>query len=106
MTSRMQDPDFQVSNSVLESLASWELRISSPDAFQTTAPAIYHAQAIDTLRKYVRLLGSSLSSKDSDVLLESAKTYRTLAEQEYCERQSLIPKEERNQMFTAHGLRP
>lgn len=96
MTKRIQDPDFQVDPAVLESLAFWELRIDSPDAFQTSGSATYHAVAIEKLRKYVRLLGSSLARKSSNVLMESAKTYRTFAEQEYCEQQPLIPKEERD----------
>jgi hypothetical protein len=94
MTSRMQEPDFQVSTSVLEWLASSELRMEVPQAFQSGRPANYHAQAVEKLRKYVRLLGSSLSKKNNNVLRESAKTYRIFAEQKYCERQSLISKEE------------
>src|SRR5580704_15645131 len=69
-------------------------------------PANYHSAAVEKLRKYVRLLGSNLSNKNPDVLLESAKTYRTFAEQEYCERRPLIPWEERIQMLSALGHRP
>jgi hypothetical protein len=101
MTSRMQEPDFQVSTRLLEWLASSELRMEVPDAFQSGTPATYHAQAVEKLRKYVRLLGNSLSEKNSDVLAESAKTYRTFAEQKYCERQSLISSEEQNQVLAA-----
>ena len=99
MTNRIQDSDVEVSQLVLESLASWELKIDSPDAFQTASPATYHAQAVDKLRRYVRLLGSSLANKKSNVLRESAKTYRTLAEREYCEQQPLILRPERNQVL-------
>jgi hypothetical protein len=100
MTNRITDPDFQVSPFVLESLAFGDLRAESPDAFQTAAPALYHSQAIEKLRKYVRLLGSSLSSKNSDVLQETTKTYRTFAEQRYCEEGPLIPDGERNQVLS------
>jgi hypothetical protein len=106
MTNRIQDPDFQVSSTVLESLAIWELRIDSPDAFQSTAPQTYHDAAIDKLRKYVRLLGSSLPKKRSNVLLESARTYRDFADQEDCERHPLIRSEERNRVLTAVGIQP
>jgi hypothetical protein len=106
MANRIREPDIQVSTTVLESLAIWEFRVDSPDAFKTAPPATYHAQAIEKLRKYVRLLGSGLSNKSANILLESAKTYRTLADQEDCERQSLIPKEERNQVLAAVGIRP
>jgi hypothetical protein len=99
MANRIQDSDVEVSQAVLESLASWELRIDSPDAFQTASPATYHAQAVDKLRRYVRLLGISLANKNSNVLRESAKTYRVLAEREYCEQQPLILKPERNQVL-------
>lgn len=106
MESRVQDADFQVSTAVLESLAAWDMSIEAPDAFQTATPDTYHTAAIEELRKYVRLLGSSLSKKNADVLRESAKTYRHFAEQEYCERQPLIQKEEQNQALTALGTRP
>ena len=99
MELRIQEPDFQVSTNILEWLASSELKMEVPDAFQSGAPATHHAQAVEKLRKYVRLLGNSLSRKNSDVLTDSAKTYRIFAEQEYCEGQSLIAKKERNQML-------
>ena len=99
MESRIQEPDFQVSTNILEWLASSELKMEVPDAFQSGTPATHHAQAVEKLRKYVRLLGNSLARKNSDVLTESAKTYRTFAEQEYCEGHSLISKEEQNQVL-------
>ena len=77
-----------------------------PDAFQSGTPATYHAQAVEELRKYVRLLGGSLSQKDSNVLPESVKTYGIFAEQQYCEPQSLIPRKEQNQVLTGLGTRP
>jgi len=62
--------------------------------------------AVETLRKYVRLLGSSLSRKSSKTLPESAKTYRTFADQEYGEGQALISKEEQDEVLAVPGLRP
>jgi hypothetical protein len=106
MAARMQEPDFEISTGVLEWLASSELRMEVPDAFQSGMPATYHALAVDKLRKYVRLLGDSLSQKDSTVLSESEKTYRTFAEQQYCEPQWLIPREEQNRVLTSIGTRP
>lgn len=99
MTLRVQEPDFQPSTDVLEWLASSELRMEVPDAFQDSKPSTYHAQAVEKLRKYVRLLGNSLSKKDRAAVRESANTYRTFAEQQYCEGESLISKEERNRML-------
>jgi len=104
MTGRMQDPDVEVSTLVLKYLATLDLRLESPDAFQGAPPATYHAQAIEKLRKYVRLLGSSLAKKNSDVLPESAKTYRMSAEQKYCDEQPLIPEEEQAGVLAAAGL--
>jgi hypothetical protein len=61
---------------------------------------LFLARAIRTVRMQklfptsgviLRLLGSSLSNKNSNVLRESAKTYRTLAERKYCEQQPQIP---------------
>jgi hypothetical protein len=96
MTDRIQDPDVEVSISILNWLASQDLRIESPDAFETDSPAIYHSQAVDKVRKFVRLLGSSLSKKNPDVRAEGAKTYSFFAEQKYCEGQPLITKEEQS----------
>ena len=106
MTYRAQDPDVEVSTSTLEWLASSDLRLESPDAFETSSPADYHLQAVETLRKYVRLLGSSLSRKNSGALLESAKTYRTFAGQEYCEGKTLIPKDEQYEVLAVSGSQP
>jgi hypothetical protein len=106
MAARIQEPDFEVSTGVLEWLARSELRMEVPDAFQSGTPANYHAPAVEKLRKYVRLLGGSLSQKDSTVLSESVKTYRSFAEQEYCEPQPLIPTEEQNQVLTDLDTKP
>jgi hypothetical protein len=105
MAARMQAPDFEVSIDVLEWLASSELRTEVPDAFQSDTPAIYHSRAVENLRKYVRLLGGSLSRKDADVLAASVRTYRTFAEQKYCEPHSLISKEERDQVLASVSIR-
>lgn len=103
---RMQEPDFEVSTGVLEWLATSELRTEVLDAFQGGTPATYHAQATEKLRKYVRLLGSSLNQKDSTTLTESLRTYRNFAEQQYCEPQLLIPREEQIQVLTRLGNVP
>jgi len=100
MTLRVQEPDFKVSSDAVEWLASLELTIEVPDAFQEDKPATYHAQAVEKLRKYVRLLGNSLSKKDRAVVQESANTYRMFAERQYCETESLISKEERTRVLT------
>lgn len=106
MAARIQEPDFEVSAGVLEWLASTELWMDVPDAFQSGASATYHAQALEKLRRYVRLLGSSFSQKDSNVLSDSVKTYRTFAEQKYCEPHSLISREEQNRVLASEGIRP
>jgi hypothetical protein len=61
---------------------------------------MYHDQAVEKLRKYVRLLGNSLSQKDSTAHSESVKAYRSFAEQQYCEPDTLIPRKEQNQVRT------
>ena len=106
ISSRIQEPDFEVSKSVMEWLASSALRIEVPDAFESGQPATYHAQAVEKLRRYVRLLGGSLKQKNSTVLDESAKTYSNFAEQTYCEAQPLIPTEEQGQVLGALDARP
>jgi len=106
MTRRMQDPDVEVSTLILKYLAALDLKLASPDAFQGAPPASYHVQAVEKMRKYVRLLGGSLANKNSDVLPDSAKAYRTLAEQKHCEEQPLIPEEEQTQALVAAGIGP
>lgn len=96
MESRLQDADFQVSSDMLEWLAITDIRQISPNFFEGGALEEYHQEAVDSLRKYVRLLGRSLSRKNSAVLSESLKTYRAYAEQNYCGGDTLIPDEERN----------
>jgi hypothetical protein len=98
MTSRIQEPDFQASNEIIEWLASAELRIEVPDAFRGDALATYHDEAVELLRKYVRLLGSSLSKKDPLVLGEAVKTYRNVAGRRYCD-EALIPSDEQNSVL-------
>jgi len=56
MTLRLQERDFQVSTGLLEWLASSERRMEVPDAFQCSKPAADHDQAVEKLRKYVRLV--------------------------------------------------
>jgi hypothetical protein len=106
MAARIQEPDFEVSTGVLEWLARSELRMEVPNAFHSGMPATYHAPAVEKLRKYVRLLGGSIAEKAPNVLSESVKTYRTFAEQKYCERQPLISRDEQNQVLTGVGTRP
>ena len=106
MSARIQEPDFEVSPSVMEWMASSALRMEVPEAFESGTPATYHAQAIEKLRVYVRLLGGSLNQKNSTVLDESAKTYSNFADQKYCEPESLIPAEEQNNVLTGLGARP
>ncbi len=97
MTIRIQEPDMQVSTSVLTSLAMWALQAEAPDSFNSNAPASsYHSQALDQLRKYVRILGSSLRNKKPDALDESVKTYRTIAERQSCSGDLLIPEAEKS----------
>jgi hypothetical protein len=106
MSARIQEPDFEVSQGVLEWLASSALRIEVPGAFESSAPATYHAQAVEKLRMYVRLLGGSLNQKNSTVLNGSVKTYSNFAEQTYCEAQPLIPTEEQNNVLTGRAATP
>ena len=63
-------------------------------------------RALEKLRKYLGLLAGSLSQKDPNVLSETVKTYRTFAEQKYCEPRSLISRDEQNQALAGVGIRP
>ena len=99
MAARIQEPDFEVSTSTLEWLASADLRNNSPAAFEAGLPASYHEQAIQKLRKYVRLLGRSLSRKNSIVLKESEKTYSFFAKDNYCAEKPLISEKEQARLL-------
>jgi hypothetical protein len=61
----------------------------------------YHSQAVEKVRTFIRLLGSSLSKKNSNTLPESARTYSMFAKQEFCEGEPLIPKPEEDQIPAA-----
>ena len=104
MTSRVQEPDFHVAAEVLESLAMLELKIEVPDAFESADPLEYHFHSVERLRKYVRLLGDSLSHKRSDVMQGSVNAYRLLAQPSYCESSPLIPIVEQQQTLAAAGI--
>lgn len=102
MTKRIQDPDFPVSKNALETVAAWNLRLQSPEAFQDNNA--YHMQAVAVLRQYVRLLGESLVNKQPDALEESASTYESFAEQHYCSPAPLIPVVEEKGMLASAGI--
>jgi hypothetical protein len=102
---RMQQHDFEVSIGLLEWLAISELRMESPGAFEGGTPDTYHAEAIEKLTKYVRLLGDSLAKKEPAVRGESTKTYRYFAARQLCG-EPLIPQEERNQVLQHTDDRP
>jgi hypothetical protein len=93
MTQRFQDPDFEVSQSTIESLVLWQLAIDFPGVFQS-APKPSHHLAIEEMRKFVRLLGDSLKGKNANVLKETTSTYQNLANGYFCEPETLIPAEE------------
>jgi hypothetical protein len=93
---RILEPEVDVSDRLLNLLATWSLQADDADAFQSTsAPSDYHDQAKEQLRKYVRLLGTSLAAKNSEVLEKSLKTYQMFAEERSCKGEPLIPDAER-----------
>jgi hypothetical protein len=101
---RFPQPDFQVSTSVVDWLTITDLRLENADAFENAPAIAYQEQALEKLRKYVRLLGGSLEKKNSSVVTESVKTYRYYAEQSYCKTDSLIPLDERTALLKRIGV--
>ena len=102
ITGRIQDPDVAVSDSVLLWLAASAMKSGNPDAFQPGAAAgVYHAQATEQLRKYVRLVGASLTSKNAGALPDSLNTYQRLAVRQSCNGDPLIPDAERYAVLDA-----
>jgi len=106
MAARIQEPDFRASTDVLEWLAGSELAMEVPNAFHSGTVATYHALALEKLRKYVRLLGGSLSQKDPSAFSDSVRTYRTFADRNYCEPQSLISGDEQDRAVSGPGILP
>ncbi len=102
MSGRIQAPDVAVSSSVLFWLAASAMKSANPDAFQPGAvPGLYYAQATEHLREFVRLVGTSLASKNADTLPESLKTYQGLADRLSCNGETLIPDGERKAVLDA-----
>jgi hypothetical protein len=104
MTIRIQEPDFQVSEWALAWLASAELRQDTPHAFENGEQESGHFLAVNMLRKYVRLLGTSLPAKNPSVLPVSVATYRHFAEATYCGQDSLLAPEEIRQALEGLNL--
>jgi hypothetical protein len=101
MTRRIQDPDVRVHAYELVQLAMASLDLETSGALESSEPAQYHSQAVDKLREYVRLFGSSLASKHPDVVDFDLAAYRDLAEGKDCSGATLIPGEERDRVISA-----
>jgi hypothetical protein len=105
MSQRIQDADFDVSSSTLEVLAAWAFMQDTPHAIDSDQSSVYHAGALDSLRKYVRLLGNSLPKKDARAREGSVNTYLNFESQDYCEGQPLIPADEAAAVLRSIGTR-
>lgn len=92
LSKRALDPDFAVTDTVLDTLSAMALREAAPQAFAANAnQAAYHPQALDLMRGYIRTLGDSLREKRGNALDVSKSTYEHYASAMFCEVEPLIP---------------
>jgi hypothetical protein len=108
---RYTDPDFAVTIENMETLTGLRLRKAFPQSFASTAKAEdYRTAAVFLLQETLRKLGDSLPGKSPLTKAISAKTYETLASQDFCEKEAIIPEAERKrvlkQAFVAGTITP
>jgi hypothetical protein len=102
---RMVDPDFTVTTGFLDTLTAMTLREDHPEAL--TEPvlqgetSIYHDQALELLRNYLRTVGKYLPAKWAASRAESLETYTRYASQSFCEDKPLIPSAEMRKVLAA-----
>ena len=108
---RYTDPDFAVTAENMEALTGIRLRKAFPQAFaRTTKAEDFRTAAVFLLQETLRKLGDSLPEKSPLTKAISAKTYETLASQDFCEKEAIIPEAERKrvlkQAFVAGAVTP
>lgn len=97
---RYTDPDFGVTVENMETITGIRLRKAFPQAFASTArPEDYRSAAVFLLQETLRKLGDSLPAKSPLTKAISTKTYETLASQDFCEKEPIIPEAERKRVL-------
>jgi hypothetical protein len=97
---RFTDSDFAVTVENMETLTGIRLRKAFPQAFDKSArPEDFRTPAVFLLQETLRKLGESLPGKSPLTKQISAKTYESLATQDFCEKEAIIPEAERKRVL-------
>jgi hypothetical protein len=93
----MLQPDFWVSERVIDQLTAMTLQSAFPAAFDTTDPSYYkqlYPEARRILHDYVLAVGKSLAGKDANAYAPSLNVFNLYARRDYCTSKPLISKSE------------
>jgi len=109
LSERMLQPDFWVSEQVIEQVTSMKLQSEFPTALDSTE-ASYQKQLYPAARRilhdYVLAVGKSLAKKDSSAYGPSLNVFNTYARQDYCTGKPLISKSEMQTINQEIGVYP
>lgn len=101
LSERMLQPDFWVSEKVIDQLTAMRLQSQFPAAFETNDSSykkqFYH-EARRALHDYVLAVGKSLAEKNSSAYAPSLNVFNMYAQQDYCTGKPLISKSEMQQI--------
>jgi hypothetical protein len=104
LETRMLEPDFRVSERLLDQLLAMKLRVRFPSGFNSPASnASLYPAARKILHDYILELGESLPGKESEALTVSAATFRAYAAKDFCTLEPLIPGRVAARMLKAAG---
>ncbi|HZE25231.1 MAG TPA: hypothetical protein VE054_14640, partial [Blattabacteriaceae bacterium] len=97
LSERMLQPDFWVSEELLDQLTAMKLQSQFPKAFDSNEES-YKKQLYPAARKilqdYVLAVGKSLAEKDSNAYAPSVKAFNMYAHQDFCTEKPLLSKNE------------
>ena len=102
MEKKLEQADFGPSRGSVDWIANAALFEQTPGAFEENVdPAVYHDEAIEVLRKYVRVLGRAMPNKRGTALSDSREVYQYYAQMQFCHLEPLISEEEMNSVLAA-----
>ena len=101
LSERMLQPDFWVSERVIDQLTAMKLQSEFPAAFDRNDSSYrkqFYAEARTILHDYVLSIGKSLAEKDSNAYAPSLNVFNLYARQDYCTGKPLISADELQQI--------
>ncbi len=93
LSKRMVQPDFWVSEQVIDQLTAMKLQSEFPtalDSNETSYQKQFYPAARSILHNYVLVVGKSLAEKDSNAYAPSLNVFNLYARQDYCTGKPLI----------------